>query len=254
MRYLMICTYNGRNYAGFQKQNLHPTIQGELENALKILFKQDVSTVGSGRTDAGVSAYRQPVHFEIDKEIDANKFVHSMNGILPSEIRVLSVEKSDIHARFSAKEKTYVYKMYISNIDLPLCSNALRISPILDFKSMRKFLKLLKGTHDFKGFRASGSPTDTTIRTIYSIKLKATKNSADLFITGNGFLYKMVRNIVGTMLKIGEGKTSLKDIKPTLFTSFKATNTAKPEFLYLFDVKYNEKQLTIPSLNSYNEQ
>ena len=103
---------------------------------------------------------------------------------------------------------------------------------------MKKFLKMIVGTHDFKGFQASGSETETTVRTIYSAKLKKENQYLNLYITGNGFLYKMVRNIVGTMLKIGEGKINLNELKPTLFFNFKAINTAKPEFLYLLNVEY----------------
>ena len=128
--------------------------------------------------------------------------------------------------------------MYVSNVDLPLYNNALRINPNLDFRAMKQFLKLIVGTHDFAGFHASGSETETTIRTIYSAKLKKENQYFNFYVTGNGFLYKMVRNIAGTMIKIGEGKLNLKELKPTLFTSFKATNTAKPEFLYMMNVEY----------------
>ena len=225
----MIVQYNGLNFNGFQKQKTGNTIQDKLEDALKIILKHDVQTVGSGRTDAKVSAFYQPVHFETDKEIDQYKFLHSINGILPAEIKVLSVSKTEKHARFDAKSKTYVYKMYTSNTPLPLNANALQISKNINIKKMKKFLRLLIGTHDFKGFQSSGSPTETTIRTIYYAKLHICKNDITLKITGNGFLYKMVRNIVGTMLRVGEGKLNLEDIKPNLFTTFKATNTAKPE-------------------------
>ena len=172
MRYLMIVQYNGLNYNGFQKQNNGNTVQNMLENALKTILREEVSTVGSGRTDSKVSAFMQPVHFDIEKEIDTKKVLFSLNGILPADIKVLSLIESDIHARFDAKQKTYCYKMYVSNIDLPLYSNALKISPNIDFKAMKKFLKLIIGTHDFKGFQASGSETETTVRTIYSAKLK----------------------------------------------------------------------------------
>lgn len=238
MRYLMIVQYNGLNYNGFQKQKSGNTIQNHLENALKTILKEDVQTTGSGRTDAKVSAYIQPVHFDIEKKIDTQKVLYSLNGLLPSDIKVLSLIESSLHARFDAKQKTYCYKMYVSNVDLPLYNNALRINTILNFKEMKKFLKLLIGTHDFKGFQASGSETETTTRKIYSAKLKKENQYLNLYITGNGFLYKMVRNIVGTMLKVGEGKLNLKELKPTLFTTFKATNTAKPEFLYLLNVEY----------------
>ena len=128
--------------------------------------------------------------------------------------------------------------MYTSNITQPLMNDVLQISPSLNFKEMKKFIKTLVGTHDFAGFRSSGGTNDSTIRTIYSAELKKQGNYLYFTITGNGFLYKMVRNIVGTMLKIGEGKLNLKEIKPTLFTTFKATNTAKPEYLYLLNVEY----------------
>ena len=238
MRYLMIVQYSGLNYNGFQKQKSGNTIQDFLESALKTILKVDINTVGSGRTDAKVSAYMQPVHFDIANEVDTQKVLNSLNGILPTDIKVLSLIKSNIHARFDAKQKTYCYKMYVSNIDLPLYNNALRISPIIDFKAMKKFLRLIIGTHDFKGFQASGSETETSVRTIFSAKLKKENQYLNFYITGNGFLYKMVRNIVGTMLKVGEHKLDLKELKNNLFNKFKSTNTAKPEFLYLMNVTY----------------
>jgi len=234
----MITTYNGLSFNGFQKQKNGNTVQDYLESALKTILKHEVQTVGSGRTDAKVSAYCQPVHFETNQEINTQKFINSMNGILPAEIKVLDVFKTQYHARFDAKSKTYKYKMFMSDIDEPLKSNSLRISKNINIKQMKKFLKLLIGTHDFKCFQATGSPTETTIRTIYNAQLHISKKDITLEISGNGFLYKMVRNIVGTMLKVGEGKIVLKELKPTLFSTFKATNTAKPEYLYLFDVKY----------------
>ena len=238
MRYLMIVQYNGLNFNGFQKQTDGNTIQNHLENALKTILKEEILTIGSGRTDAKVSAFMQPVHFDTEKAIDTNKVLNSLNGILPSDIKVLSLIESNIHARFDAKRKTYCYKMYVSNVDLPLYSNALRISPNLDFKTMKKFLKLIVGTHDFKGFQASGSKTESSVRTIYSAKLKKENQYLNFYITGNGFLYKMVRNIVGTMLKIGEQKLDLKELKNTLFSSYRATNTAKPEYLFMMNVIY----------------
>ena len=129
----------------------------------------------------------------------------------------------------------------MSNIELPLCNDAMQISPSLNVKDMKRFLSYLVGEHDFVGFQSSGSPTDTTTRKIYSAKLIRHGIYLDLLITGNGFLYKMVRNIVGTMLMVGEGKISLDEIKSSLFTTFKATKAAKPEFLYLYNVEYENK-------------
>lgn len=238
MRYLLIISYNGRNYNGWQKQNNAVTIQGELERALKIVLKSDIETVASGRTDAKVSAYMQTVHFDTDKTFDKQKFIYSLNGILSEDIRVLSVVESKVHARFSAKRKTYLYKMYVSQVDLPLNNDALKLSPNLNFKAMKKFVRMLKGTHDFDGFKASGSDTQTSVRTIYKAKLERKGIYLNFYITGNGFLYKMVRNIVGTMLKVGEGKLDLKQLKRELYTTYKCKHTAKPEYLYLLNVQY----------------
>ena len=112
----MIVQYDGQNYNGFQKQNNGNTIQNRLEDALKTILKVDVSTTGSGRTDAKVSAFMQPVHFDVETEINTQKTLNSLNGILPSDIKVVSLVETDIHARFDAKQKTYCYKMYVSNI------------------------------------------------------------------------------------------------------------------------------------------
>ena len=238
MRYLITISYNGRNYNGWQKQLSGVTVQGELERALKIVLRSDIDTTASGRTDAKVSAYAQVVHFDYDGEIDEYKFLRSMNGVLPREIRLLGVLKTDIHARFSAKRKTYMYRMYVSNVELPLYSDALQISPDLNFKAMKKFVKLLHGTHDFEGFKASGSDVVDNVRTIYDAKLVSSGLYLDFYVTGNGFLYKMVRNIVGTMLKVGEGKLDLKQLKKELFSTYKSKYTAKPDHLYLVNVEY----------------
>ncbi len=234
----MIVTYNGLKFNGFQKQKNGNTIQNHLETALKTILKHPVQTVGSGRTDASVSAYCQPVHFETDIKLEPKNFIRSMNGLLPAEIKVINVFKTELHARFDAKKKTYIYKMYKSNVELPLKQNALRVNENINLKEMKRFIKCLVGTHDFKGFQASGSPTDTTVRTIFNAKLHICENDITFEISGNGFLYKMVRNIVGTMLLIGENKINLKNLKPTLFKTYKAKNTARPEYLYLKNVEY----------------
>lgn len=239
MRYLMIVTYNGRNFSGFQKQkSTNKTIEFELEKAIATITKQQVECVASGRTDAGVSAYHQPVHFDIDSNLNEQKFLKSINALLPAEIKVLTINPTTIHARFSAKKKTYIYKMYISNVELPLETDKLKISPTLNFKDMKKFCSLIKGTHDFGAFKASGGQTENDVRTIYSAQLKRDDNYLTFEVTGNGFLYKMVRNLVGTMLKIGEGKIDINELKHTIFNDFKSTYTAKPEYLYLYNVNY----------------
>ncbi len=234
----MIVQYDGKNYSGWQRQPKSITIQQVLEEKLQVLLKQKVECVASGRTDAGVSAFMQPVHFDTENEIETYSFLRSINGLLPDDISVLSVVKSDLHARFSAKKKTYVYSMYLSKIDLPLFSDCLRVDPNIDLHAMKKFARLLVGEHDFVGFRSAKGVNDSTIRKIYSAKLVRDGLKLKFYITGNGFLYKMVRNIVGTMLDIGTHKTNLNTILPTLFKGFKSTNTVKAQYLCLLNVEY----------------
>ena len=234
----MIITYNGQDYSGWQRQKNANTIQQAIEDKLSFLLKEDIKCTASGRTDAKVSAYFQPVHFECNNSIDQYKLIKSLNALLPKSIRILSIQPTKIHARFSAKKKTYLYKMYMSQTDLPLYTDALQVSPNINIKKMKKFIKLLLGTHDFCGFRSSNSENESTIRTIYNVKLKKYGLYLYFYITGNGFLYKMVRNIVGTMLEVGMNKIDLHELKRNIYKTFKATNIAKPEFLYLLNVKY----------------
>lgn len=239
MKYLLTITYDGTNFAGFQKQKRgERTIQTELENALKILSKQDIAVVASGRTDAGVHAYNQVVHFECDEIKDFNKFLHSLNGILPNDIKVKSIQPTQIHARFSAKKKTYLYKMYISDVDLPLYDKMARIPTDCNIEAMKSAGKELVGEHDFANFCASGSEVKSTIRKIYSIKWKQSGEYLEFYITGNGFLYKMVRNIIGSLIEVGKGRISLKEYPTFAFGEFTKRHTAPANALFLYDVKY----------------
>lgn len=239
MKYLLTITYDGTNFAGFQRQaNGERTIQAELERTLQILLKQDISVVASGRTDAGVHAYNQVVHFECDGIGDDAKFLRSVNGILPSDVKAKTVQPTQIHARFSAKKKTYLYKMYIGDIDLPLFDKMTRIPSNSNIDAMKSAGKLLLGEHDFANFCASGSGVKSTIRTIYSIKWKQSGEYLDFYITGNGFLYKMVRNIIGSLIEVGKGKISVADYPTFAFGKFTKRHTAPANSLFLYNVKY----------------
>lgn len=259
MRYLIQICYDGANFSGWQTQPNKRTVQSELEKALSIILKQEISLVGSGRTDAKVNALNQMAHFDIDRPLNNvvkikennltqkeqkdkiySKFLHSLNGILPADVKVLNVREAQIHARFSAKKKTYMYCLYKSNCDLPFKEKSLRIDDSIDVKLMMKASKVLLGKHDFKNFCASNSDVKDTTRVIYSIKFKKIKNDIFMFITGNGFLYKMVRNVVGILLEVGRKKISLKDFKTHIFDeNYFVNKTAKPDALFLYEVKYN---------------
>lgn len=240
MKYLLEVSYNGTNFSGFQKQKKgERTIQEELEKALKILLKQDINVVASGRTDSGVHAYNQVCHIECDEIKDFYKFVRSMNGILPEDVKVKNIKETKLHARFSAKKKTYLYKMYVSDIDLPLYDNFLRLPTSISFEYMKEASDELLGEHDFKNFCASGSEVQSTIRTIYDIKWKKVGEELHFYITGNGFLYKMVRNIVGLLVEVGKGKFSYSQFKEYVFgDNINKKYTAPAKALYLYKVVY----------------
>ena len=239
MKYLLTISYNGKNFAGFQRQKKgERTIQEELEKALKILLKQDVNVVASGRTDSGVHAYNQVCNIECDEISNFYKFVRSMNGILPSDVKVKHIKETKLHARFSAKRKTYLYKMYVSDIDLPLYDNFLRLPTDINIENMKEASQLLVGEHDFANFCASGSDVQSTIRTIYSIKWKKVGDELHFYVTGNGFLYKMVRNIVGLLVELGKGKIDLIQFEDYAFGEANKKFTAPAKALYLYEVKY----------------
>lgn len=239
MRYLLTIQYNGENYAGWQVQPNQTTIQGEIEKAIELVARQKVNIVGSGRTDAKVNAIAQIAHFDMQGEIkNESKFVYSLNGVLPEDIKILSIEKTKLHARFSAKKKTYLYKMYMSNTLLPLKYKSLRVEENINIKKMKNCARLLVGEHDFKNFCASNSSVESTIRRIYSCKFIKKGEDIKFFITGNGFLYKMVRNIVGLLIQVGCGKMDKKTFLKRAFGESKNKFTAPSENLYLFSVKY----------------
>lgn len=239
MKYLMIITYDGTNFAGFQKQKKgERTIQEELEKALYIVLKQHIDVVASGRTDAGVHAYNQVVHIECENIENIYKVLRSLNGVLPSDVKVKNIQPTNIHARFSAKKKTYLYKMYLSDIELPLHDKMCRISTNCKVEDMKLAGKILLGEHDFCNFCASGSEVKNTVRKIYSIKWKIKDEYIEFYITGNGFLYKMVRNIIGSLIEVANGKILLKDYQNYAFGKFTKRFTAPANALYLYDVKY----------------
>lgn len=239
MRYLLTVCYNGEKFCGWQKQKIGVSIQGEIETALETLLKEKIDVVGSGRTDASVNAIGQKAHFETEKEIkNLSKFLYSLNGILDNDIKVLEIISSNVHARFSAKKKTYLYKLYQSSYELPYKFKSLRIDDKCNVKLIKKYAKLLIGEKDFKNFACTGSSTETTVRKIYSIKFKQNKQDIDVYITGNGFLYKMVRNIIGLLIEAGNKNMDKSSFLAFAFGDKAIKKTASPYALFLYNVDY----------------
>lgn len=219
-RIKLVVQYNGKNFSGWQVQPKKRTVEGELEKVLEFLLKEKVKTYASGRTDAGVSSYGQVVHFDTDTEINTKKLLVSLNGLLPDDVAVVSCETvpESFDARFSVKRKTYQYRFYISRFSLPLFEEfAFRVNDYVNLDKMQEACKYFVGTHDFESFVSQKSGKTDFVRTIYESKIIKLDDGLFAFeVTGNGFLYNMVRIMFGTILKAGYGKIQPEDIKDIL--------------------------------------
>lgn len=239
----LILEYVGTNYCGFQRQKNGVTIQEILEEAILEVTGESCTTYPSGRTDAGVHAFGQVVNFFTSSNIPSSKFKIVLNQKLPSDIRVReSFEvQENFHSRKSAKSKTYIYKIYtgtqFSVFDSKRC---LYCKYELDENKMNYASSLFVGTHDFSSFMASNSSVKSTIRTIFNAGFKRDGDYLIFEITGNGFLYNMVRIIVGTLIEVGRGKLTKEDVLELLKGNNRrmAGKTVSPDGLYLKEVKY----------------
>lgn len=217
MRYKITIAYDGTNYSGWQIQPNGPSIQETIEKVLYTLMQKDVSITGSGRTDAGVHANGQVAHFDLEKPIT----LKSLNSLLPPDIRILSLEEvsSDFHARFSAKEKTYLYHVTTAKVQSPFERRyALHYTFPIDRKKILESIPLFTGTKNFSSFANELDPKRNPIKTLHELSLISTDSGFILKFRGDGFLYKMVRNISGTLLDIGRGKLEATQI-PHIFES-----------------------------------
>jgi len=209
MRYKIEIEYKGTNYNGWQRQKNGPSIQQTIEEAIYELFNQKVCVTGAGRTDAGVHALGQVAHFDLNCNISAKSMANALSSHLPNDIKVRSAERVDGNfcANSLVKSKTYQYKIYISSTVRPLKDDfSEKVRPPLDVELMKQAAVLLKGVHDFEAFSSANRTVKTTVREIYSINILQDGEDVSIDITGNGFLYNMVRIIVGTLVEIGQGK------------------------------------------------
>ena len=208
-RVLLTVSYDGTNYAGWQLQENAVAVQQRLEEALEKLIHTPIRVTGASRTDAGVHALGQRVHFDTVSRIPADKYPFALNTCLPPDIRVLEGKEvpGDFHARFDAKGKRYTYRIHNAPHASALYRNITAHVPYkLDFEKMQNALPDLLGTHDFAAFQASGGTAKTTVRTLTDASLQRDGDLLTLTVCGNAFLYNMVRIITGTMLDIGMGR------------------------------------------------
>ena len=209
MKYIATIEYDGTNFFGWQKQPELRTIQQVLEDTLSKIANEKILVYSSGRTDKGVHAKEQVIHFNSDAKRDIKNWIFGLNSLLPSDITVLSVKTiyEDFHARFSAISRTYKYVIYNSSIRSSLNKlYSLHYGKTLNTNRMQLACKYLLGEHDFTTFRGSDCQSLTPIREIYSILIKKDRDFLFIRITANSFLQHMVRNIVGALLLIGSGK------------------------------------------------
>ena len=246
MRYLITFAYDGSKYKGYQKQPRVKTIQGELERALKeINNDKQVDVSASGRTDAKVHAYNQKAHFDLDIKITCDKLKQALNSLIPGDIYVKSVVevKDDFHARFNVKAKEYIYKINMGEYNPLEKDYVYQYNKRLDLVEMERALKYLEGEHDFKSFSKADDEKEDYVRTIIQtniIREIKDVNHFTISFLGTGFLRYQVRNMVGLLIEIGEGKRKSEDILEILEAKDrrKAGITAPGEGLYLKDVFY----------------
>ncbi|MDQ8286178.1 tRNA pseudouridine(38-40) synthase TruA [Enterococcus faecium] len=246
VRYKAIIAYDGTNFNGFQKQPNGRTVQEEVEKTLqKMANGKEITVFGSGRTDAGVHAIGQVIHFDYPEERPLERMRFALDTQSPEDIAVRQVEivSEEFHARYLVKEKTYQFRVDIGKPRSPFRRHYASYYPYpLDLGKIQRALPDLLGTHDFTSFCASGSSIEDKVRTIYEAKMEVNETKDELLFTfrGNGFLYKMIRILVGTLLKIGNGRLPEDSIPAIIAKKDRnaAGPTANPEGLYLYEVKY----------------
>lgn len=245
MRYKLTLCYDGGDFYGFQRQRGLISVQECLETALSTKLNMPISTVCAGRTDAGVHALGQVVHFDYDGELPAD-LGFRLNPLLPESIAVLSCERvpESFHARFSAKRKTYRYDICLSKLHAPLKRRYAHICVYdLNVENMKKACACLLGMHDFRSFALAESVRGkSTVRTIFDIHLEESEEGKmlSLFVTGDGFLHNMVRAIAGTLIDVGRGRFSPDDMKSILESKDRrrAGKTVEGCGLFLVNVEY----------------
>lgn len=236
--------YDGKCYNGWQKQPNKLNIQGEIERAIYNITKEEVDLIGSGRTDAGVHALGQVANFKTNSEISIEKLPLAINSQLKNSIVIKEAEEVDerFHSRYNAKHKTYRYIINNSKCGTAIYRNLEYSYPFkLDAEKMKQASKYFEGEHDFKAFKSSGTSSKNSVRTIYKAIVKQEGEKIIIELTGNGFLYNMVRIISGTLLDVGLGKIQPEEI-PEMIESKdrqRAGKTLPAHGLYLVEVKYD---------------
>lgn len=236
--------YDGKDFNGWQKQPTKLNIQGTIEQAIKQITGENVELNASGRTDAGVHALGQVANFKTNSQIPIEKFAIAINSKLKRSIVIKKAEEVDerFHSRLCCKKKTYRYVINNSQEGTAIYRNLeTHISQKLDIEKMQQAVKYFEGEHDFKAFKASGTSSKTSVRIIYTAKVYSEGDRIFIELTGNGFLYNMVRIIAGTLVEVGLRKIEPEKVQEIIQLGKRenAGKTLPPNGLYLVKVMYS---------------
>lgn len=251
MRYVMKIAYDGTAYAGWQRQKNALSVQEALENAIETALGASVRVTASGRTDAGVHAAGQVCHFDSDTlTVPPEKMPDCLNRFLPPDIRIVDGWGAGVNfdSNRSAKRKTYCYSLYVSKREMPIKERfAVRIDDAPTLDALQSAARLFEGEHDFKAFCASGSAVKTTVRTVYEVKVEEGESfgSRDIkiYVTGNGFLYNMVRTMTGELLDLASGRRTVESLHKAYETGERGLlgKTMPAKGLLLLNVNYDSE-------------
>lgn len=241
MRYFLDISYKGTNYSGWQVQGNAQTVQGQINKALSILLKTEVETMGSGRTDAGVHAHHQIAHFDSEKIKNPDKLIYKTNALLPADIVInkLMPVRADAHARFDADSRSYQYFIH-NHKDAFIQNTSYLFNAPLDLKPIHQAIELIKSWKDFEAFSKVHTEVNHFNCDIFEAHWEPTATGYVFYIRANRFLRGMVRAIVGTLLDIGTGKTTVVELEEILRSNnrSKAGRSVSPDGLFLHAITY----------------
>lgn len=246
-RIKLVVAYDGTNYCGWQIQPKDATIEGILNEKLSSLLDEQITVIGASRTDSGVHALGNVAVFDTDTKIEGERIARALNQRLPDDIVIQSSEEvpGDFHPRYQDTRKTYEYTIYNAAFDNPVTARHHHFVYVpLDFQRMSQASQYFLGEHDFLSFSTTGSPTKTTVRTIYECEVRQEGRYITMRVTGSGFLYNMVRMMAGTLISIGRGRREPEWIKE-LFENpkrGKAGPNAPAKGLTLLKIRYMDQE------------
>ncbi|WP_088042703.1 tRNA pseudouridine(38-40) synthase TruA [Bacillus sp. EAC] len=242
--YKLIIQYDGGRYKGWQRLGSgENTIQGKIENVLSEMIGRPIEIIGCSRTDAGVHAFSQIANFKIKENLPETDIKNYLNHYLPQDISVkeVTIESERFHARYNSKAKTYLYKVWNEEYSNPFMRRySMHVEEKLDIEKMKQAAKYFLGEHDFTAFSNAKSKKKSMVREIYSIKFEIKEGFIQIRVSGDGFLYNMVRKIVGTLIEVGLGKLDAKAISKMIESKDRGqvSSLADPAGLYLEKIDF----------------